>query len=67
MPARKPKLCYAIKIAGYSITLEQQAKSNFIVTYGKQVDRNLSYNNAALMFGAAIMHALACEGRLDNE
>ncbi len=51
---------------GYGIKLEQRANGKFRVTYGKQVDDGLDYANAALHLGASIMHALACEGKLDN-
>lgn len=63
---RKPKLCWQLDLAGYDIKLEQAGRDRFIVTYGKQVSRELNYHDAALDLGASIMHALACESKLDN-
>ena len=48
------------------IQLWQDGKDNFRVVYGKQVDANLTYSQAALKLGSAMMHYLACENRLDN-
>ena len=65
---------FEIKIAGYSISIKQTnrkifrgTKDRFTVTYGKQVSKKLSYNEAAQELGACIMHALCCEGKLGNE
>lgn len=48
------------------IKLQQRGKDNFCVVYGKQIDDNLNYASAAAKFGQAVMHHLACEGKLDN-
>lgn len=48
------------------VKLEQRGKDNFRVTYGKQVDDYLCYTDACAKLGQAILHHLACEGRLDN-
>ena len=53
-------------VTAWPISLEQDGPNDFRVIYGMQVRENLSYSDAALELGAAIMHALACEGRLDN-
>jgi hypothetical protein len=58
------KLCH--KITELGVRLEQAGIDNFTVTYGKQVKSRLCYSDAALEYGACIMHALACEGKLDN-
>ncbi len=50
----------------FPIKLEQRGKDDFRVTYGKQVRDRLCYADAASELGASIMHALACEGNLDN-
>jgi hypothetical protein len=47
-------------------TLTQQGKDKFTVTYGKQVDRGLTYPEACYKLGQAQMHWLACQGKLDN-
>lgn len=48
------------------VILSQQGSNNFTVTYGKQARAELNYEQAALELGACIMHALACDGKLDN-
>ena len=60
------KVCYQVTIAGSDITLSQQGRNNFSVEYGKQLAQMMPYNEAALELGACIMHALACDGKLDN-
>ena len=58
--------CFETTIAEMPITLEQAANKTFRVTYWKQIKSDLNYRDAALELGACIMHALACEGKLDN-
>lgn len=54
-------------VAGFGISLEQHGLDNFAVRYGKQLDGpGLTYADAAAKLGQAFMHALACEGRIDN-
>jgi hypothetical protein len=65
-PKRKPLLCFEIDISS-RIALERLANKRFRVTYGKQVKSQLNYNDAAAELGLVLMHALQCEGRLDNE
>lgn len=60
------KTCIEINLAGYGISLHQVGVENFTVKYHKQVKTSLTYPQAAAEFGACIMHALACEGKLDN-
>ena len=48
------------------VTLQQRAKNNFAVRYGKQVDAGLSYSEACRKLGQALMHQIACDGDLDN-
>jgi hypothetical protein len=60
------KVCYQVTIAGYEITLSQKGKDNFAVQYGKLYTGFLPYHEAALELGACIMHALACDSKLDN-
>ena len=50
----------------FPIKLSQQGADKFTVTYGKQVKKDLNYDLAALELGACIMHALACDGLLDQ-
>lgn len=59
------KLCWKTNIC-WDITLEQTGIDRFVVTYGAQVVRNLDYPAAAAELGKCIMHALACEDKLDN-
>lgn len=37
----------------------------YAVQYGRQLDRCLSYSEAAAKLGEALMHRLACQGALD--
>ena len=41
------------------VTLQQRAKDNFAVRYGKLVDADLSYSQACTKLGQAIMHELS--------
>lgn len=61
------RTCYETTLAGFPIKLEQAANGRFRVTYGAQVDADLTYAEAAKALGLNVMHALACEGQLDNE
>lgn len=65
------KTCFETTIAGLPIRLEQsEARSlnnPFRVTYGEQVSSLLPYGEAAKELGESIMHAVAIEGKLDNE
>lgn len=60
------KKCIKTTIAGSVVTLSQSAPDNFTVSYGMQIKEGLTYAEAALEYGACVMHALACTGRLDN-
>jgi 16S rRNA A1518/A1519 N6-dimethyltransferase RsmA/KsgA/DIM1 with predicted DNA glycosylase/AP lyase activity len=62
----KTKLCHAIKDLAFPISLSQKGRDNFTVVYGKQVAERLTYAQAAEEYGRSIMHALACDGKLDN-
>lgn len=57
-------LCYELPAA--KIKLEQNSADSFTVTYWKQVEEGLTYNDAATELGACIMHYLACVNKLDN-
>jgi len=60
-------LCHeTIIIEQWPIQLIQTGVDSFTVIYGKQIDKGLDYGRAAAKYGEAIMHALACEGLLDN-
>lgn len=59
-------LCLELADLAFDIRLEQTGLDRFAVTYGKQHKDGLSYAAAASELGACIMHALACEGQLDN-
>lgn len=50
----------------FPIYLLQNGVDRFTVQYGLQVDMELTYEQAAAKLGQALMHMLACEGRLDN-
>lgn len=59
-------LCFETNLAGFPILLTQQGTNKFTVQYGEQTDSNLSYSRACSELGASIMHALACEGKLNQ-
>lgn len=50
----------------YPVRLIQTGIDSFTVAYGQQIKRRLNYGQAALEFGACVMHSAACAGRLDN-
>lgn len=62
------KICFETKIAGFPITLTQaeDRRKRFTVIYGKQRKGDLRYGEACKELGECIMHALACQGSLDN-
>lgn len=61
------KMCYSSSPAGgYVVKLIQTGIDRFTVEYGKEIKADLRYGPAATALGSAIMHALACEGGLDN-
>lgn len=62
----KTTLCHEITDIAFGVKLEQTGVDRFTVTYGKQIKSRLNYGQAAREYGAAIMHALACDGELDN-
>jgi hypothetical protein len=64
--ARKPTLCHKVANLDFDIRLLQNGRDSFTVVYGKEIKSGLSYSQAALQYGASIMHALACDGQLDN-
>ncbi len=55
------------EVSGVPIRLYQMDPDNYAVQYGKQLDHSLSYEEAVAKLGQAMMHALACEGRLNND
>jgi len=61
----KKRLCFKTEI-GWTIKLEQTGLDSFTVTYGAEVQPRLDYASAAEALGQCIMHALACEDKLDN-
>lgn len=58
---------FSIKIAGYEINLLKNTKYDYIVQYGRQQYAPKYYAEAAEELGRCIMHALACEGKLNEE
>jgi hypothetical protein len=60
------KTCWKSDGLPFGVTLQQRGRDSFRVVYGKQIKDGLTYAQAAGELGAAIMHALACDERLDN-
>ena len=52
--------------ADLDIELIQTGVDRFTVRYFKQITSGLNYGEAAMEYGYCIMHALACEGKIDN-
>lgn len=49
----------------FGVSLHQETKKRFRVTYGAQVEGGLTYEEAAREFGLCVFHALACDGLLE--
>ncbi len=66
--AQKPRgtLCHQVLDLNWDIQLLQEGPNDFTVVYGSSVRDGLTYNEAALEYGAVIMHALACRGLLNS-
>lgn len=45
----------------------QKVRSSYRVVYGKAIHADLNYSDACRELGAAIMHALQCDGAFDTE
>lgn len=60
----RPKTCF--RDEKLDITLLQHGKNDFSVRYGLQLKEKLTYSEAATKLGTCIMHALACDSKLDN-
>ena len=58
---------FKIQIAGHDIVLLQNEPDNFTVQYGAEVESNLDYSQAAKSIGFCVMHALSCDGKINNE
>ncbi len=50
----------------HDVELIQNGVDRFTVRYFRQVKSGLNYSQAALELGSCLMHALACDGKLDN-
>jgi len=61
----KETTCIKLDLA-FPVSLIQTGRDRFTVTYGKQVKAGLTYGEAANELGGCIMHALACESKLDS-
>ena len=57
---------FKIEIAGHAIVLLQNNHDNFTVQYGAEIESNLDYSQAAKSIGFCVMHALSCDGKLDD-
>jgi hypothetical protein len=61
----KGKQIVVMENGQYPISIQQTRKGMFTVRYGKQVDVELTYSRAAEILGASIMHALACDSKIE--
>ena len=65
--ARPSELLVSVEIPGsYAVSLTQDARDSFTVRYGLSQEFGLTYAKAAKCFGSAVLHALACAGRLKS-
>lgn len=48
------------------VSLYQVKKNSFVVIYGMQVSKPLTYAQTCSELGECLMHASACNGNLDN-
>lgn len=62
----RKKLCWSTWALAFPIHLFQTGRNKFMVVYGKDVSRDLTYNQACVKLGSAMMHALSCDGKVDN-
>jgi len=62
----KTTLCFEEHTGAFPVLLHQTGLDRFKVTYGKQIKSGLNYSDAAHELGACLMHAMACDGKLDN-
>lgn len=63
---KRRKVCYQNNGLAFPVTLYQNGVDNFTVEYGKQVRSGMNYAEAASELGKCIMHALSCDGKVDN-
>lgn len=62
----KSTVCFTVENGAYPIVLSQQGRDRFTVQYGKQIDKQLTYEQACTALGQAIMHKLSCDEVVDN-
>jgi roadblock/LC7 domain-containing protein len=63
----KPSVCIVTSIIEqWPIQLIQNGANSFTVIYGKQIKRGLNYGQAATEYGACVMHALTCDGKIKS-
>jgi hypothetical protein len=58
------KIVHRVSDLDTYVTLVQTGHDKFSVVYGKQVKVGLTYTEAALEYGACIMHSAVCAGRV---
>ncbi len=61
------KLVWKITTMEYPISLKISRSGRFQVVYGKQITKDLTYDEACCNLGQALMHALSLEGKMDLE
>jgi hypothetical protein len=62
----KSTICFETELAGFKIALIQTGKNTFTVVYGLQTFKKMGYQSAAKELGECIMHALNCEGKINE-
>ena len=62
----KKNVCLELNDLAFPVRLIQNGRGRFTVEYGVQVLNDLTYGEACKELGRSIMHALSCDGRVDN-
>jgi hypothetical protein len=60
------KKIFETEVGGLKIRMFQDAGMTYAVAYGSQLKQTLTDVEAAHEFGECLMHALQCDGKLDN-
>ncbi len=66
-PKPKPQPIWRCGNIAFPLELSRTGRNRYTVQYGKQVKAGLDYLQAASELGVCLMHALACEGKVDSE
>jgi hypothetical protein len=66
-PKPNPRPIWSCGNIAFPLELSRTGRGRYTVQYGKQEKRNLDYLQAASELGVCLMHALACDGKVDSD